>query len=183
MALDLKKLKITSEQEVSQEQNQNPIENPVPEFSEQSLPPLTIDAPTHFDTLIENAPAEEISSGVVSGAKTLSADEFHKVFCLAFNMSSKMSGLKSLEVDEADGAAVACSSALYETCLEIPALHFLVQPQGKWGTRIIGIGAFAVPMAIAVTAEVKEKRLGQSGAVSGQSESGVINPAKVDWGS
>lgn len=119
----------------------------LPESSENS-------EPSHFDSLIENAGAEEIAASTAPPPGILSEDDFHKVFCTGFNIASKMSGLKSLEVNETDGAARGASHALYETISDIPALHFILQPGGKWGQRALLIGAFAVPMALSVRAEI-----------------------------
>jgi hypothetical protein len=116
----------------------------------------------------------------MGNALVLKPDEFHKMFCFAFNMGSTISGLQSLAVDDKDGAALACSSSLYEMCLEIPALHFLVSPQGKWGTRIIGIGAFAVPMALAVAKEARERQPAAQD-IAGTSQSNAVNVADLQF--
>lgn len=156
MALKLKKL--TQADLI----NPQPAEIPPAQSQEatDSQAPLpsseTVEIPTHFDDLISAAPDAEPVSAV--DTTLLNVDEFHKIFCLGFNVASSVTRLKSLAVDANDGAAKGCSAAIYETCLEIPALHFLLQPGGKWGGRILAIGAFVVPMSIGVKEELAERR-------------------------
>lgn len=171
MTLDFKRIKINQTEQT--EQAEQPPEN---QFLEQSSTTLTTETPenqdappTHFDSLIDNAAPEQVEDK----ALVLNNEEFHKLFCMAFNTGSAISGLKSLEVDDADGSVIACTNSIHEMCLEIPALRFLIQPQGKWGTRIFAIGAFAVPMALAVTAEVKQKRKTVEGVAVPMGENAV----------
>lgn len=156
MALKLKKLTQadltdTPQAEMTQLQSQEAADSQMPLPSSE-----TVQAPTHFDDLISAAPDAEPVSAV--DTTLLNVDEFHKIFCLGFNVASSVTRLKSLAVDANDGAAKGCSAAIYETCLEIPALHFLLQPGGKWGGRILAIGAFVVPMSIGVKEELAERR-------------------------
>ena len=140
--------------------------------------PLPNDTPTHFDSLLTapELPSSEGGGDISNSAAMLQPEEFHKVFCLAFNVGSAVTRLKSLTVNEGDDRAINCSRAIYDTCLEIPALHFLLQPGGKWGGRILAIGAFAIPMSLAVKDELQERH--RAGAVS--SAGGTSIPAPED---
>lgn len=137
--------------------------------SSQELPaPLPNDTPSHFDDLIAADTATEaaVQSGA-SHAPVLNAEDFHKVFCTAFNVGSAVTGLKSLEVAENDDKARACSLAVFETCQDIPALNFLLQPGGKWGVRIMAIAAFTLPMARGVSQELQARQSGGESVAAG----------------
>lgn len=95
---------------------------------------------------------EEASSNM------LKPEDFHALFCVGFGTASHITGLKSLSVDKADGGAVACTRALYDTIQDIPMLHFMLMPHGKWLERAVAIGAFTIPMAGAVGQEIKERQ-------------------------
>ena len=88
----------------------------------------------------------------------ISKENFHTLFCGGFTAASHMTKLKSMAVDASDGGAIACTEALYDTILDIPALHFLLNPYNKWFERAIVIGAFTVPMAAGVAQELKARK-------------------------
>jgi hypothetical protein len=120
------------------------------------------ETPTHFDHLILRASDidETIAVGAVPSSVILGREEFHNLFLTAFTVSHNLTGLQSLKIgEEREGAAKACSYAVYDSIMEIPSLHFMLQPQNKWFERAIAIGAFTIPTAIAVRAELKLRRL------------------------
>lgn len=143
-------LRIGQTSEMTQEQGTQALsQSPEATQSADLGSPSSSGEPTHFDDLIdENAPIE------ASGAGILSKDDFFRIFCGSFQAASLMTGLKSLSVSDSDGKAVAASGAIYDTIQDVPALRFLLSPQGKWFQRVILIGSFAVPMAQAVGAEL-----------------------------
>ena len=144
--------------------------------SQEPLP--NSDAPSHFDELLDAPEVSNENSAVARIDTTiLSEDDFHKVFCLVFNVGSSVTRLSSLKVDESDAAAKGCSKAIYETCLEIPALHFVLQPGGKWGGRILAIGAFMVPMSMNLRDELMERA--KAGAVVENGSKSQGNPLDV----
>lgn len=116
----------------------------------------SFEAGAHIDALIGDTP--EPVAAPPAGA--LDQEQFHAVFCAGFSAASLITGIKSLHVDEADGKARAATGALYETIQDIPALHFLLEPQGKWLGRAVAIGTFAIPMARGVAVELQERRTG-----------------------
>lgn len=124
----------------------------------------SIEPTDHFAHWITEAEAEEQAASeqaqqeYYEQSNMIGREEFHALFCTAFCTGSYLTGLQSLMVDSSDGGAKACTSALYDTILDVPALHFLLMPQGKWLERVIAIGTFAVPMSLAVSAEMKAKR-------------------------
>lgn len=115
-----------------------------------------IDLPDHFDHLIEGAAQAEAAASAPPSSR-ISKDEFHKLFIGGFKAAHHITRLQSLNVPD-DGAAQAASAALYETIVDIPLLHFMLNPGGKWGQRIVAIGVFTVPIAIGVNAELADRR-------------------------
>ena len=91
-----------------------------------------------------------------SGA-TVSRDVFWANFQGTFSIPNFIlpHPIECLPVASDDATARAASDELYDLCLETPWLRFLVEPESKWVKRIIVIGSFAVPKAMAVSAELK----------------------------
>lgn len=147
-------------------QENSPIpENPQPEpqSPEASLEPSstsspTDEPPTHFDDLIGGATVQPIEGATAQEAVKLGRDDFHKLFMMGFKVGHSLTKLQSLNVPPEDTAARDCAHALYDSVIDIPALHFLLEPQNKWFERVIVIGTFTVPMAISVKAEIAERR-------------------------
>ncbi len=164
---------------------QKTLEKSVLDYSEASSEegqPST--EPDHFDELIASeTKAEQAQQAQVATAAMLGPNEFHAVFCVGFSTASHMTGLKSLEVNKDDAAAQNCTRALYETIQDIPLLHFLLQPQNKWFERAIAIGAFAVPMAAAVSAEIEERNAApqeeQKPATQQKAKAGQLDISKM----
>jgi hypothetical protein len=111
------------------------------------------DAPTHFDDLIDAAePAASPTAAMVG------KEDFHKLFVFGFTAGHEFTKLQSLKIGAENEAARNCAHALYDTILDVPALHFMLQPQGKWFERIFAIGVFTVPLAASVRAELRARR-------------------------
>lgn len=128
------------------------------EFSGQSNTSSQADAPTHFDGLIEQAQATDAIAQAPAAPVMLGSDEFTKLFFAGFNVAHGISGLQSLKIPEGDSSATACAGALHETIMDIPSLHFLLMPQGKWIPRIMAIAAFTIPVGRGVADEMRERR-------------------------
>lgn len=129
------------------------------EYSQETAEQPSIDTPYHFDELISSEEeAEQEAQHVQVTSEMIETEAFHALFCTGFCTASYITGLKSLEVDKSDGAARACTQALYDTIIDTPALHFLLMPQNKWLERAIAIGMFTIPMAGAVSKEMKAKK-------------------------
>lgn len=122
----------------------------------------SINEPSHFDGLINDTRKTEQRIEVVTQQSNMIDKEgFHELFCGGFNVAHHMSGLKSLAVDKSDGKSIAASGALYDTIQDIPMLHFLLMPQGKWMERAVAIGMFTIPMAQNVAAELAQRHAEQ----------------------
>lgn len=125
-------------------------------------PPLNASSPneiaSHFDDLIDEAAADIGLQAAPVPQGLMGHDQFHLMFCGGFNGASFLTGLKSLKVDKSDEAAYGASKATYDTILEIPSLHFMLKPGGKWMERGFAMFVFVTPMARALNAELDEKR-------------------------
>lgn len=116
------------------------------------------ETPDHFDDLIGDAPETETTTAIKS-SDMIDHAAFHALFCVSFNTASAVTKLKSLSVDKDDDACQNCTRALYETIYDIPMLHFMLKPSGKWMERAVAIGMFTVPMAMGVSAELAARRV------------------------
>lgn len=152
----------TMEQPSSPHQSQTSQPSPSEEVSSEDLSAEKASsdtAPDHFDDLIQGEETAEHVEQVAQASSTMmSKENFHTLFCGGFTAASHMTKLQSMAVDASDGGAIACTEALYDTILDIPALHFLLNPYNKWFERAIVIGSFTIPMAGAVGKEMKEKK-------------------------
>lgn len=152
--------------------NLNPSQNP-PLQSEADFQPSSTDAPDHFDVLFDGPeiPGGGNPPGEPPGPGILGKDEFFLVFIGGFKVAAIVTHLKSVEVNQDDRTARAACDAIYDTVNEIPALRFLLEPQGKWMGRVMAIGMFAVPMALNVQAELSArapKKPAQPGPAQGE---------------
>ena len=126
------------------------------------------DEPSHFDDLIEDQERVTIRSGV------LPKDEWSKGFIALHGMGAAMSGIKAIalpneRIDEATALQVA--ETFYDMLLEIPMLHFMLQPGGKWLGRVMIINMYAHGMRMAIGAELHERR-------NAEKQSGNFSAAK-----
>lgn len=95
----------------------------------------------------------------LSGPGRLTKEQFRKTFTGAFNVGGTVTKLRSLciEPDAMEGAEAA-ADAIYDTALEIPWLHWMVEPNNIHVQRAVVIGAFTVPKALAVRGELAARR-------------------------
>ncbi len=130
--------------------------------------------PDHFDDLL-SAPDIEVqrAPGEVPPGM-LGKDEFFKVFCMVFKVASIGANLQSMNVDPHDEGARAASDAVYETCAEIPALNFILKPQGRVMGRVVTIGMFVVPMAMNVQAEIAARQVARKSAPAGAAKGTAV---------
>lgn len=86
-------------------------------------------------------------------------DVFFEGFCSAFNIGACLPPyLQSLKIENDRDQARAAADALYDICIETPSMHFLIKPGGVWFQRITAIGAFALPKAMGVAAELQARK-------------------------
>lgn len=103
---------------------------------------------------------QEQEQAVVSN-NVLPKDEWCKGFIAMHGMGAAFMGIKALALPNAriDGAtAQQVAETFYEMILEIPMLHFMLQPGGKWLGRVMVIGMYAQGMRAAVGEELQERR-------------------------
>ncbi|PZO86540.1 MAG: hypothetical protein DI626_06285 [Micavibrio aeruginosavorus] len=146
----------TNSQAPNSSQPQLPLQSSPENAASSEAPYSTDDAPDHFDALLAAPPVAATAAPLPSSA--IDKDGFHKMFVGGFTVFSIVTHLRSLKVEAEDGTARAASDAIYDTIQDVPALHFLLEPQGKWMGRVACIAAFAVPMALNVRAELAARQ-------------------------
>lgn len=152
-------------------------QSPHTESSAEAHPAGSIE-PDHFDELLGGS--DFVDGGAGGGDALppgmLGKDEFYQIFVTGFKVASIATHLKSVEVNPQDQGARAASDAIYETVSEIPALRFLLQPQGKVFGRIVTIGMFVVPMAMNVQAEIAARAVAKKPNAAPQTGKAVVVP-------
>lgn len=103
--------------------------------------------------------------------RVLGKDEFFDVFRALiaapnFLMLAKgQPALSSLEIAPKDDGARAASDALYDTCLEVSWLRWMIEPTNVYMQRALAVGVFGAGLAAGVGAELRERRKAQAAAV------------------
>lgn len=119
--------------------------------------------PAHLDALLDGPGAgESFDQAAAPSPARLTRDEFATAFRGGFQAAHEFSGLKSLDVSDKEDRARACAFALYDTILDIPSLHWILDPRGKWAGRAFAIGMFVVPVGASVARELREQKRGQA---------------------
>lgn len=85
--------------------------------------------------------------------------------------------LRTLQIAENDPAARAASDALYETCLDVPWMRFLIQPESKWAQRSLVVGSFAVGLVQGVRAELSARAEAAAAAAAANDNAGLEGAA------
>ncbi len=95
-------------------------------------------------------------------AALLTADEFHERLCSIYVMAGRMPPLvigkpelQALIQAGGDPLARPASDALYETLLELPWMHWLLERKSSVWARLAIVGAFGISVGSAVRAEIK----------------------------
>ncbi len=115
-----------------------------------------LNLPTHFDSLINENVGED---GIEYDERQLTRDEFTLGLCGSMQAAGHFTGLRTLQaVSSSEQRNVDGCHALYDTIQDIPVLHFLLSPGGKWFGRVMAIGAFTVPIVMGVKAEIAAKQ-------------------------
>ena len=118
--------------------------------------------PDHFDHLINEAEEAEAEEGRAAiSAAMLTQEQFRQSFIGLHGMASSFTGWQSIALPNSQiNAATAneVADTLYETILDVPMLHFLIQPGNKWLGRALVMAVYVQGMRGAVMAERAEKR-------------------------
>lgn len=88
----------------------------------------------------------------------LSREQFAAGFAAAFAIAGQATGLRTLSEAPQQPTMPGAASALYDIALESPWLRWLISPQSLWLQRAIALGAFAVPLAGGVAAELRDRQ-------------------------
>lgn len=116
----------------------------------------TTTSPDHFDDLLGlEQPAAPEPSNIL-----LTQDQFRQSFIGLHGMTSSFTGLKSIALPNNrinEGTANEIADTFYETILDIPMMHFMLQPSNKWLGRAICIGIYVQGMRGAISEELQER--------------------------
>lgn len=120
-----------------------------------------------LDALADQVASEEGQGGGQSGATaapstldTIPFDAFLEAFKAAHFMAGQLIRSKALTDAPNSPACEPAAKAIYETCQEVEYFRFLIQPEGKWMQRALAVGAFALPTAMGVAGELRQRREG-----------------------
>ncbi len=129
--------------------------------------------PPANDNLEETASPEGDSS-----PEFLTEEQFYQTFkgmLAAPNilfLMKQMPPLQSLEITpEEEPSARAATDYLYKIAQKSPMLHWMLKPENETLQGILAIGAFAVPKALAISAELKSR----SGSIQKPNRAGAAN--------
>ncbi len=136
----------------------------------------------HFDDVLAGLPpeagayvADEAESAAPPEPETppgcVSKDQFFTAFRALFAAPNIIirPPLQSLAIDPTDAEARAASDALYDTCVDVPWLQWLIRPESKWAERAAVVAIFAFGKYQAIRAEIaaRERSRGASGPAGG----------------
>lgn len=144
---------------IQEEMKNQPTQEP--EALDQPLNTSSLETePDHFNHLIEDAPDYEpaSNSGAMPHTGLIEKDQFIKMYCGGFHAASRLTGIKSIDCSADEARCVEGFGALYETAHDIPVLHFMLRPTGKWLGRAMAMGMLFAPMAVGVSEELKAKQ-------------------------
>lgn len=121
----------------------------------------TIEEPTHFDDLIGQSERQEQERQTAQiSAKMLNKEEFRASFIGMHSLAAAMSGIKAIALPNSniqEATANEIADMFYETILDIPLLHFMLQPGNKWLGRGMLMLVYVQGMRGAILEELREK--------------------------
>ena len=131
--------------------------------------------PGEAEASAEPSPEETAASaaGLVDSGRTgddgrkiylVSREVFYVGFCKAQKMAGLGLEIKTLvlapELDEGREA----SDAIYDTAAETPALHWMLNPSGKWIPRLAAIGMYSMVLKAGLVQEAKARKAAKAAA-------------------
>jgi hypothetical protein len=142
---------------MEKEKIENQPDPSVSSIEVEHLDSITLDG---YETANGLEPVETITENAASIDGILTEEQFFEgVFKPLHNVPGQMFRLQSLPIHDGElEAARAASQAIYETCLEVDILRFLIQPGNIWLQRALVIYVFAAPKAGAVRAEIQYRK-------------------------
>lgn len=116
---------------------------------------------SHFDDLIaatEDIPVEETPNPT---STKLTEEQFRQSFIGLHSMASSVSGISALALPNThinERTAHEVADTLYESILDVPMLHFLLEPGNKWIGRALVMAIYVQGMHSALKHEKASKR-------------------------
>jgi hypothetical protein len=110
---------------------------------------------------VEEIPAQDAPQGVTGAITTqggfITYEAFHDGFCAAFELGGHLGKLQTLVEAPQQKNCPDATKAIYDICVETPALHFLIKPGSIWVQRAFAIGSFIVPVGLGCVGEIRTK--------------------------
>lgn len=115
-------------------------------------------APESEDDAVAGEDAGDVETVAGPGGRAvLSRAAFHKNFRTMFKKGGAYLPALTITPDEDESASDAFD-ALYDTCLDVTWLRFLVAPESEWAGRALVIASFLIPKGIIGYAQIQIMR-------------------------
>ena len=110
---------------------------------------------------VEEIAAQDAPQGVTGAITTqggfITYEAFHGGFCSALELGGHLGQLQTLVNAPKQESCPDATKAMYDICVETPALHFLIKPGSIWVQRAFAIGSFIVPVGLGCVGEIRIK--------------------------
>jgi len=137
-----------------------------------SAPPPDGDHLDAIDLAELGAGDDGLAEGTPHAAEILlSREQFRQAFAAAFAITGGATGLRTLQEAPRQPTMPGAADALYDIAAESPWLRWLISPRSIWLQRVVAIGAFSVPLAGGVAAELRARRAPPASSSSSSSSS------------
>lgn len=120
-----------------------------------------LSSPDHLVGLIGNDfnPEEEFDENIGHDNSILGKEDWSKLIAQGFMFSGVVFKYETLKaVSYSDDVTKEAFHALYDTFYDMPRMHFVLRPFGKWATRAAMISAFALPLGAGLNGERKARK-------------------------
>lgn len=113
---------------------------------------------SHFDHLIDEAETEHAQQRQAEVSATMiTKDQFRQSFIGLHGMAASFSGVQSLALPNShvnEQTANEVADTIYETIMDVPMMHFILQPGNKWLGRAFVMAVYVQGMRGAIAAEM-----------------------------
>ncbi len=121
----------------------------------------TAEAETMAET--EAAPAGEVGGVPVDGQGFVTRGAFPEYWGQGLRLAGLMSGLETLRGSPDQPTWPEAAGAIYDTLRDMPSLHFLIRPGGKWMQRAALVAIWGLPVATGCVAELRARKSPKAG--------------------
>lgn len=136
----------------------------------------------HFDALL-GEDDEIIMDDHGNANGFLTKEQFHSAIIGSLKMSGLFMGIefladleKRIAADNRTGDYQAATEAIYDSCMDVPWLHWVIKPEGKWLPRIIAIYAAGDHLVKGVALEIAQKKAMAEDGAQMTDDGDIIRP-------